>query len=81
MTLVKKTSMWLIAATVAASGFVTFQMAAPAESHPGGLDAAGGHHCWTSCASHGMKYGEYRCHKDTKRCRKSNRRHHRHGHK
>ncbi|WP_286141500.1 YHYH domain-containing protein [Bacillus sp. AFS001701] len=29
---------------------------------PGGLDANGGHHCWTNCEKYGLKYGEYHYH-------------------
>ncbi len=69
----------LTSAVLAVSGLVT----APSivKAHSGGLDSYGGHHCWTSCGSHGMVYGEYRCHRATDACRASNRRHHAHGHR
>ena len=47
---------------------------------PGGLDQAGGHHCWTRCASYGIRRGDYHCHRDTARCRRSDRSHRAHGH-
>jgi len=81
MTIAKRTGLLLLSLIIAISGYLLLSTMSPVQSHSGGLDAAGGHHCWTSCASHGMKYGEYRCHRDTPRCHRSNRRHHRHGHK
>ena len=53
---------------------------APAQASPGGLDRAGGHHCWTACKRYGLRRGDYHCHRGTKKCRKANRRHARHGH-
>jgi len=32
------------------------------DASPGGLDARGGHHCWTNCYYWGYYYGEYHCH-------------------
>lgn len=79
MSISRRTAVVLTSAVIAISGYVGAPT--PAQSHSGGLDAAGGHHCWTSCGSYGMEYGEYRCHRDTDRCRRSNRSHHNHGHK
>jgi hypothetical protein len=46
---------------------------------PGGLDARGGHHCWTSCSKYGKYYGQYHCHRAP--CgRRDIRKHRRHGH-
>ena len=80
MIIARKSCIWLMGVVLAVTGFVTLNTT-PAQSHSGGLDAAGGHHCWTSCASYGMETGEYRCHSHTKRCKRSNRMHHDHGHK
>lgn len=30
---------------------------------PGGLDARGGHHCWTNCTRYGLYTGQYHCHR------------------
>ncbi len=35
----------------------------PVTASPGGLDARGGHHCWTNCARWGLYYGQYHCHR------------------
>jgi hypothetical protein len=46
---------------------------------PGGLDARGGHHCWTNCAKYGAYRGKYHCHRAP--CnRRDILRHRRHGH-
>ena len=81
MTIAKRTGLLLLSLIIATSGYLLLATMEPVQSHSGGLDAAGGHHCWTACKSHGMVKGEYRCHKDTARCHRSNRMHHRHGHK
>jgi hypothetical protein len=45
----------------------------------GGLDARGGHHCRTNCASKGYYTNEYHCHRAP--CGKADiRLHRRHGH-
>ena len=50
-----------------------------APTHSGGLDARGGHHCWTRCASHGLRNGQYHCHRSP--CGRADiRRHRAHGH-
>ena len=77
MTIAKRTGLLLLSLVIAISGYMVFSSMEPVQSHSGGLDAYGGHHCWTSCGSYGMEYGEYRCHRDTARCHRSNRRHHR----
>jgi hypothetical protein len=52
---------------------------AVAPTHSGGLDARGGHHCWTSCGARGMYRGQYHCHRAP--CGRSDiRRHRNHGH-
>ncbi len=52
--------MWRIALVVVIGGLVTLPAASSA--HPGNTDAAGGHHCWTNCASWGLVYGQYHFH-------------------
>jgi len=47
---------------VAAIAATALALPATAGAHPGGLDANGGHHCWTNCASWGLAYGQYHCH-------------------
>lgn len=76
MSIVKKAALGVATVTVAISGYVVV----PASGSPGGLDSHGGHHCWTSCASYGLKKGDYHCHQATKECRRANRRHANHGH-
>ncbi len=52
--------MWRIALVVAIGGLMALPAASSA--HPGNTDAAGGHHCWTNCASWGLVYGQYHFH-------------------
>lgn len=66
-------------ATVLAAGIVGLP-GGSATATPGGLDSAGGHHCWTNCASYGKYTGQYHCHEKTKKCRKAKREHRQHGH-
>jgi len=48
-------------------------------SSPGGLDARGGHHCWTKCSRYGLRTGQFHCHR--KPCNSRDiRKHRRHGH-
>lgn len=42
---------------------VTAMLASSVAASPGGLDARGGHHCWTNCARYGLYTGQYHCHR------------------
>ena len=54
-------------------------LSVPATASPGGLDARGGHHCWTNCARYGLYTGQYHCHRAP--CNASDIAYHRaHGH-
>ena len=54
-------------------------LAPDASSTSGGLDARGGHHCWTRCVPQGLYTGQYHCHRGP--CGKADIRLHRsHGH-
>lgn len=57
-----------------------FVTTVPALAHQaGGLDARGGHHCWSKCARYGLYTGQYHCHAWP--CTTSDiTRHRRHGH-
>jgi hypothetical protein len=48
----------LLSSLVVAGAF-----AAGGNSSPGGLDARGGHHCWTNCSRYGLYTGQYHCHR------------------
>jgi hypothetical protein len=48
-------SLTLLVLLVGSSGTVV--------ASPGGLDARGGHHCWTNCQVYGLYYGQYHCHR------------------
>lgn len=77
MKLKKRLSLLLVAIVAAASVTIS---APTVTASPGGLDKYGGHHCWTKCKKYGKYTGQYHCHKKTKACRKSRRRHRAHGH-
>lgn len=70
----------LLASLVIALAISGGSSAPTASASPGGLDRYGGHHCWTSCGRYGLSAGDYHCHRDTRKCRRANRRHARHGH-
>ncbi len=66
----------ILSGLVLLAGAVSVQQAS---SSPGGLDARGGHHCWTSCPSRGLYRGQYHCHRSP--CNRTDvLRHRRHGH-
>lgn len=70
-------SLWVVLASAA----LLLALGAPtASATPGGLDRAGGHHCWTRCSSYGKRTGQYHCHRSMRACKKALRQHRRHGH-
>ncbi len=55
--------MWRLVCAFALSVLILGTAFTPVTASPGGLDARGGHHCWTNCARWGLYYGQYHCHR------------------
>lgn len=69
--------MWRVVVPICLLGVLLAVRSAVAS--PGGLDARGGHHCWTNCGRYGLYTGQYHCHREP--CDESDiARHRAHGH-
>jgi len=43
---------------------ITLSVSTTTFAHPGRLDGAGGHTCWTNCSKWGYEYGSYHYHQE-----------------